>query len=253
MGVEAKETPFLMAAAASLFMSVFSLTLLPHTPPKARNDIVRGIPGLRALEMMKKPTFAVFIVASILACIPLTFYFSFTNEYLNDIGVQNAAGKMTLGQASEVGMMLLMPFIFRRVSVRGILVAGLLAWSVRYALLAQGNPGSRMWMFYVAIALHGICYDFFFMTGQMYTDQEAPDHLRGTAQGFITLVTYGIGMLVGSLLSGVAVDFFTTTQYGATVRNWPAFWLSSAGMSFVILLTVALFFRSSEKIRQRAA
>ncbi len=241
MGVEAKETPFLMAGAASLVMSVFSLTLLPHTPPKADAD--RGIPGLGALAMMKNPSFAVFIVASILACIPLTFYFSFTNEYLNDVGVRNAAGKMTLGQASEVGMMLLMPFIFRRVSVRLILMAGLLAWTIRYALLAQGNSGARMWMFYVAIALHGICYDFFFMTGQMYTDQEAPAHLRGTAQGFITLVTYGVVMLVGSLLSGVAVDFFTTTS-----RNWRGFWLSSAAMSFAILLTIALFFRTSARI-----
>ena len=227
-------------------MALFSLTLLPHTPPRGASA-TEGLPGMGALVMMKKPAFAVFIVASILACIPLTFYFSFTNAFLNDAGVVNAAGKMTLGQASEVGMMLLMPFIFRRVSVRGILVAGLLAWTVRYALLAHGNPGSRMWMFYVAIALHGICYDFFFMTGQMYTDQEAPAHLRGTAQGFITLVTYGIGMLAGSLLSGVAVDFFTAAGH----TNWPAFWLSSSGMSFVILLMILLFFRSSAKIQQR--
>jgi nucleoside transporter len=252
MEVEAQVTPFLLAGGASLFMSLFSLTLLPHTPPRKGKDPVGGIPGLGALVMMKKPAFAVFIVASILACIPLTFYFSFTNAYLNDAGVVNAAGKMTLGQASEVGMMLLMPFIFRRVTVKGILVDGLLAWTVRYALLAYGNPGSRMWMFYVAIALHGICYDFFFMTGQMYTDQEAPDHLRGTAQGFITLVTYGIGMLAGSLLSGVAVDFFTTTQGANAVRNWPSFWLSSSAMSFVILLMILVFFRTSAKIRQRA-
>ncbi len=247
MEVEAQVTPFLLAAGASLFMSLFSLTLLPHTPPRG-SAAKEGLPGMGALVLMKKPAFAVFIVASILACIPLTFYFSFTNAFLNDAGVVNAAGKMTLGQASEVGMMLLMPFIFRRVSVRGILVAGLLAWTVRYGLLAHGNPGSRMWMFYIAIALHGICYDFFFMTGQMYTDQEAPAHLRGTAQGFITLVTYGIGMLAGSLLSGVAVDFFTAGGH----TNWPAFWLSSSAMSFVILLMILVFFRSSAKIQQRA-
>jgi nucleoside transporter len=248
MQVEAQVTPFLIAGGASLFMSLFSLTLLPHTPPRPGSGPSDGIPGLGALVMMKKPAFAVFIVASILACIPLTFYFSFTNAFLNDSGVVNAAGKMTIGQISEVGMMLLMPVIFRWVSVKGILVAGLLAWTIRYGLLAQGNPGSGMWMFYIAIALHGICYDFFFMTGQMYTDQEAPAHLRGTAQGFITLVTYGIGMLAGSLLSGVAVDFFTH----GTSRNWQAFWLSSSAMSFAILLVILLFFRTSEKIRQRA-
>jgi nucleoside transporter len=252
LGVEAKATQFYLAAGASLFMSVFSVTLLPHTPPKPKSAVAEGLPGLGALAMMKKQAFAVFVVASFLACIPLTFYFSFTNDYLNDIGVRNAAGKMSLGQASEVGMMLLMPFIFRRVAVKGILLAGLAAWTVRYTLLAFGNPGSGVWMFYVAIILHGICYDFFFMTGQMYTDQEAPAHLRGTAQGFITFVTYGVGMLVGSLLSGVAVDFFTVTRAGAAVREWPSFWLSSAGMSFVILLLVGLFFRSSGRIRQRA-
>jgi nucleoside transporter len=247
MKVEATATPFLLAAGASVVMSLFSLTLLPHTPPRAKGEAVsvRSILGLDALSMMKRPSFAVFIVASILACIPLTFYFSFTNDYLNDVGVQNAAGKMTLGQASEVLMMLSMPFIFRWVTVKYILVAGLLSWTVRYALLAQGNAGSGVWMFYLAIILHGVCYDFFFMTGQMYTDQEAPPHLRGTAQGFITFVTYGVGMLVGSLLSGVTVDYFK--------GNWPAFWLSSAGMSFVILLMILFFFRSSEKIEQKAA
>ena len=247
MKVEATATPFLLAAGASVVMSLFSVTLLPHTPPRAKGEAVtvRSILGLDALSMMKRPSFAVFIVASILACIPLTFYFSFTNDYLNDVGVQNAAGKMTLGQVSEVLMMLSMPFIFRWVTVKYILVAGLLSWTVRYALLAHGNAGSGVWMFYLAIILHGICYDFFFMTGQMYTDQEAPPHLRGTAQGFITFVTYGVGTLMGSLLSGVTVDYFK--------GNWPAFWLSSAGMSFVILLMILFFFRSSEKIEQKAA
>ena len=247
MKVEATSTPFLMAAGASALMSLFSLTLLPHTPPRAKGEAVgvRDILGLDALSMMKWPSFAVFIVASVLACIPLTFYFSFTNDFLNDVGVQNAAGKMTLGQVSEVAMMLLMPLIFRWATVKYILIAGLLSWTVRYGLLAHGNAGSGMWMFYLAILLHGVCYDFFFMTGQMYTDQEAPPHLRGTAQGFITFVTYGVGMLVGSLLSGVTVDYFK--------GNWPKFWLSSAGMSFAILLLILVFFRSSEKIGRKSA
>jgi nucleoside transporter len=253
MGVEASTTPFLLAAGASVVMAVFSL-FLPHTPPAAKGQPknVRSILGLDALVMFKQPSFRIFIIASILACIPLTFYFSFTNAYLNDVKVQNAAGKMTLGQASEVIMMLLMPFIFRRVTVKGILLMGMLAWSIRYALLAFGNAEGNMWMFYIAILLHGICYDFFFMTGQLYTDQEAPQHLRSAAQGLITFVTYGIGMFIGSLLSGVSVDFFSTTVAGVVTRNWQSFWLSSALSAFVILLLIAAFFRSRNKVQTSA-
>ncbi len=184
-----------------------------------------------------------------LACIPLTFYFSFTNDYLNDVRVVNAAGKMTLGQGSEVIMMLVMPFVLRRMSVKGILVMGLAAWAIRYTLLAYGNAGPGVWMFYIAILLHGVCYDFFFMTGQLYTDQQAPAHLRSAAQGFITFITYGVGMYAGSLLSGSALDFFTTGTGTTAVRDWKTFWLSSAAGAFVILLIVAFMFRSKAKIQ----
>lgn len=250
MGVEATTTPFLIAAGASLAMSLFSLTL-PHTPPPNRGQQItaRRILGLDALVMLKDPTFLVFLVASILACIPLTFYFSFTNAYLNDLHVVNSAGKMALGQVSEVAMMLLMPFIFRRVSVKTILLMGMLAWTVRYALLAYGNPDSGMWMFYVAILLHGICYDFFFMTGQLYTDMRAPSNLRSAAQGLITFMTYGVGMFIGSLLSGRAVDYFTTTTGGVVTHDWKGFWLSSSLGALVILIMIALLFRTSAKVQ----
>ena len=165
----------------------------------------------------------------------------------------NAAGKMSLGQVSEVGMMLLMPLIFRYLSVRAIIVLGLVCWVVRYLLLAFGDPGGNMWMFYGAILLHGASYDFFFMTGQLYTDQEAPPHLRNAAQGFIVFLTYGIGMLVGSLLSGAAVDYFTHTEAGKVVRDWHTFWLSSSAMAGVILLMILLTFRTSAKIRPNEA
>src|SRR6202020_3520527 len=149
LGIETSPASFLLAAGASLVMSVFSLTL-PHTPPPSKGQAVtiRQVLGLDALVMFKRKSFAVFAVASILACIPLTFYFSFTNAYLNDLHVPNAAGKMALGQASEVVMMLLMPFILSRLSVKNILMMGLLAWSVRYMLLGYGNADSGMWMFY---------------------------------------------------------------------------------------------------------
>jgi nucleoside transporter len=252
MGIEKSATPFLLASGASLVMSAFCLTL-PHTPPAAKGEriTVRKIIGLDALVMLKKRSYLVFVIASILACIPLTFYFSFTNTYLNEIGVSNAAGKMSLGQVSEVVMMLLMPFIFRRVTVKGILMLGLFAWFVRYMLLAYGNPGSGMWMFYAAILLHGICYDFFFMTGQLYTDQEAPMNLRGTAQGLITFLTYGVGMFAGSLLSGGAVDFFTTKTGGIVTRNWHGFWTSSAFAALLILVFVALAFKNRDKVQTK--
>jgi len=250
--VEASPTPFLFAAAAAIVMCIFSLVALPHTPPPARGQkvTVRSVLGLDALAMMKDRSYFIFVIASFLACIPLTFYYSFTNLFLNEVGVQNAAGKMSLGQVSEVGMMLAMPFVFRVFTVRGILLMGLGSWALRYVLLAYGDPGPGVWMFYLAILLHGVCFDFFFVTGQLYTNQEAPAHLRNTAQGFITVVTYGFGMLVGSFLSGYALDYFTsTTGEGVVVRDWMSFWLSSAAMSAAIGLLVLIFFTSRARIR----
>lgn len=252
--IEASSQPFLIAAGVSVVMALFCLTL-PHTPPanRGRSVTLRQILGLDALVMLKDRSFAIFLLASVLACIPLTFYFSFTNAFLNEVGVVNAAGKMTLGQFSEVLVMLAMPAIFLRVSVRGILLLGLAAWSLRYLLLAFGNASDRMWMFYVAIIIHGVCYDFFFMTGQLYTDGEAPASLRNTAQGLYTFVTYGVGMFLGSLLSGGAVDFFTITVNGATVRNWSAFWLSSSAGALVLFVAIAFFFQSRRMIRKNEA
>jgi nucleoside transporter len=252
MQVEATTTPFLLGAGASAVMCVFSLVALPHTPPARGQQVsLRTILGLDALEMLKDRSYLVFVMASFLACIPLTFYYSFTNLFLNEAGVQNAAGKMSLGQVSEIGMMIAMPLVFRVWSVRTILLLGLGSWAVRYVLLAYGDAGAAVWMFYIAIILHGVCFDFFFVTGQLYTDQAAPAHLRSTAQGFITVVTYGFGMLVGSFLSGYALDYYSTTTGATIARDWLSFWLSSAAMSAAIGLLVLLFFRSRVMIRPR--
>ena len=235
---------FKVAAAAAVVMAIYSITSLPHTPPPARGQAVtwqRAV-GLDTLSMMKEPSFAIFIVASILACVPLTFYYSFANAYLNDLRVPNAGFMMTLGQWAEVAMLLAMPALFRFVSIRGVLLLGLASWALRYLLLAYGNADSGIWMFYLAILLHGNCYDFFFVAGQLYTDQEAPAHLRSSAQGFIAFVTYGIGMYGGSVLSGVARDYFPT---------WQSFWLSSAIMSAAIMFLVLFFFRSRTMIRAK--
>ena len=250
LAVEASPKQFLISAAFSVLMSAFCLTL-PHTPPPARGRKAswRSILGVDAMVMLRDRSYLVFLIASVLFCIPLTFYFSFTNAFLNDIGVHNAAGKMSLGQASEVGMMLLMPVIFRNFRLKTILCAGLMAWALRYALLAAGDAGGRMWMLYGAILLHGICFDFFTITGQIYTDHEAPAHLRSTAQGFLTFLTYGIGMFAGSILSGVTVDFFTTSAG----RNWQAFWLSSSIGSLLIFILVAAAFRSRATVTGKAA
>jgi nucleoside transporter len=246
--MERSATPFRIAAVASVVMGLYCLTL-PHTPPTANTGPFswRAAIGLDALIMMRDRSFAVFVIASVLACIPLAFYFSFTNAYLNEAGVINAAGKMTLGQVAEIVMMLLMPLIFRRLGLKMILLLGLGAWSIRYVMLAYGNAGELMWMFYGAILLHGICYDFFFMTGQLYTEQQAPQHLRGTAQGLLMFLTYGLGIFMGSLVSGWTVDFFTRAQ----VRDWRAFWLSSATSAFLILLLLVVFFQSHVRIRTK--
>jgi nucleoside transporter len=246
-GLENQAGQFLVGAGAAVALAVFSLVALPHTPPPAKGQVVtwqRAV-GLDTLGMMKDRSFAVFIVASILACIPLTFYYSFANAYLNDVQppISNPGAIMTLGQWAELGMLLAMPVLFRFVSIRGVLLIGLASWAARYLLLAYGDSGPGIWMFYVAILLHGACYDFFFVAGQLYTDQEAPSHLRSSAQGFITFVTYGIGMYIGSVLSGVARDYFPT---------WESFWLSSAVMSGAIFLLVLLFFRSKTMIRAGA-
>ncbi|HWD99047.1 MAG TPA: MFS transporter [Bryobacteraceae bacterium] len=244
---------FLVAMAASIVMAVISVALIPHTPPKAKGTepSLRAALGLDALVMLKQKAYLVFAIASVLACIPITFYYSFANDYFNDVRVQNAAGKMSLGQVSEVVMMLLMPFIFRFMTVRAIVIFGLICWTARYLLLAFGDAGSGVWMFYLAIILHGASYDFFFLTGQLYTDQEAPAHLRNTAQGFILFATFGVGMLAGSLISGGALDYFTHTTAGQTARDWHSFWLSTAAMTAVILLIVAFAFRTRAKIRPR--
>jgi nucleoside transporter len=240
--LEASNGQFLVAAAAAVVMAIYSIAALPHTPPPARGQQVtwqRAV-GLDTLSMMKQTNFMIFIIASILACIPLTFYYSFANAYLNDLRVPNAGFIMTLGQWAEVVMLLAMPALFRFLSIRWVLLLGLASWTLRYLLLGYGNADGGIWMFYLAILLHGNCYDFFFVAGQLYTDQEAPSHLRSSAQGFIAFVTYGVGMYMGSILSGVARDYFPT---------WQSFWLSSAIMSAAIMFLVLFFFRSTTMIR----
>jgi nucleoside transporter len=249
---EATAMPLKLAAGCSLLLAIYSLTL-PHTPPlkTAQSDegfrVSRIVPT-EAVRLLKDRSFAVFVLASFLICIPLQFYYVFTNPFLVEIGVANAVGKMTLGQGSELLCMLLIPWFFRRLGVKYMLIAGMSAWALRYVLFAFGNPGAGMWMLYLGILLHGICYDFFFVTGQIYVDRKAPLAYRAAAQGMLTLITYGAGMLVGSYLSGWVVDrFATVATNGSATHDWRPIWLISGGLSAIVLLVFWLAFHEKEQ------
>jgi nucleoside transporter len=237
---------FVLAAISSLALGIFCFSL-PHTPPSKLGHAVtiRDILGLDALALMKNRSFAIFILGSFLVCIPLQFYYAFTNAYMSEIGVENATAKMAFGQVSEIGFMLVMPLFFVRLGVKKMLLIGMAAWMVRYVLFAYGVNGPAMWMLYIGILLHGICYDFFFVTGQIYVDREAPSHLRGAAQGFIAFVTLGFGMFIGSYLSGLVVDLYRTE--GAIPHDWFMIWLVPAAGAAAVLVLFAVAFQDRER------
>ena len=254
MGVENTAIPLQLAAGSSLLMGLYSFSL-PHTPPKSRGKkvTVSDVLGLEALGMMKEWSFAVFVVCSLLICIPLAFYYNFTNMFLNAHEVTNAAGKQTFGQMSEVFFMLVMPFFFVRLGVKKMLLIGMIAWGVRYFFFAYGNPGSGMWMWYIGILLHGICYDFFFVTGQLYVDRKAPPSVRASAQGLIGVITYGIGMVIGSqLISGRVVDMYKLAEpIGKVEHNWRSIWLVPGVMAIVITILFVLTFHDNTKVNHK--
>jgi nucleoside transporter len=239
LALEATALPMRIAAGASIALGLYSLAL-PHTPPHAAGKPFRARDaiGLDALSLMRDRSFATFIVGSFLLCIPLQFYYAFTNLFLNEIGLPEPASKMTLGQVSEIGFMLLLPWFLVRFGVKRILVFGMAAWALRYLLFAQGDAGSLVWMLYVGILLHGICYDFFFVTGQIYVDQRATREIRASAQGFLAFVTHGLGLFVGSWLSGTIVEANAT----GTGHDWPSIWIVPAVTAVVILIAFALLF-----------
>jgi nucleoside transporter len=248
LGIEATPMPMRIAAVGSIILGLFCFAL-PHTPPLKKSRVtLRDVLGLDALSLLTERSFAVFVLGSFLICIPLQFYYAFANLFLNELHVSNAAGKMTLGQMSEIFFMLVMPWFFRRLGVKYMLLVGMAAWTARYALFAYGDNGALVWMLYGGILLHGICYDFFFVTGQIYVDQKAPGDLRAAAQGFIAFVTLGVGMLIGSWVSGRVVDAFRVADGHA----WNGIWLVPAAASAAVLVIFALFFRSAGAAPSRA-
>jgi nucleoside transporter len=240
--IEPTRIPMLIAAGAQLILGVYCLAL-PHTPPSrpTGGQSASDVLGLGALDLMKQWPFFVFVVGSFLICIPLQFYYTWTNAFLNELGVPNAAFIQTFGQWSEIGFMVLMPLFFAVLGVKWMLLVGMLAWTLRYVLFAFGDAQSDMWMLYVGILLHGICYDFFFVTGQIYVDNKAPAHVRAAAQGFIAFVTLGLGLFVGSIVSGRVVEHYKTSGQ-AIEHDWQSIWLIPAAMAGAVMILFALLF-----------
>jgi nucleoside transporter len=240
--MDASNVPLKIGAAALVVLGVFALTL-PHTPPPAAGKpfSVRDVLGLDALALMKDRSFFVFVLGSFLLCIPLQFYYAFTNLFLNETGMAEPATKMTMGQMSEIGFMILMPWFLVRLGVKRMLLIGMATWTLRYMLFAYGNADAAIWMLYLGIVVHGICYDFFFVTGQIYVDQRADIRIRSAAQGFIALVTLGLGQLIGSWLSGVVVQQYTLP--GNAGHVWRSVWIVPAAGAFGVLILFALLFK----------
>lgn len=249
MNIENTNIPMLMAAAASIILGLFSF-VLPDTPPQQRVGKVSlaSVLGLDALRMMKEKSFAVLIISTLLISIPFAMYFQYTNMSMNEAGINNVAGIMSIGQMSEVLFMILMPLIFVRLGVKRMLLMGMFAWVVRYLLFAFGNNAELVWFFYLGIFLHGVCYDFFYVTVQIYVDKKAPATLRASFQGLITFLTYGLGWLIGTNLSGWELQRLQILgETGQVVgHNWESLMLVPAAIALVVAIFFLLFFKTEK-------
>ncbi len=237
---------FLLAGTAALVLGLLSFTL-PKTPPKVSEGKIKigDIIGLDALRLLKDKNFLIFFISSILICIPLAFYYQNAHPFLTAAGVENPTGKMAIGQISEALFLLLIPVFFARFGFKKTILVGMLAWAVRYILFAYGNGGDLSFMLITGIALHGICYDFFFVSGQIYTNSKAGEKYKSAAQGLITLATYGIGMLIGFAVAGWITDNYKTVE--GTI-NWFMVWIIPAGISLVVFVIFALLFQDKNKL-----
>ncbi|MBE9667369.1 nucleoside permease [Mucilaginibacter boryungensis] len=237
---------FLMASISSLVLGLFSFTL-PATPPKIKGQKVSisQMLGLDALKLLKDRNFLVFFIASILICIPLAFYYSNASNYLVDLKIEKPLLKMTIGQFSEAAFILCLPLFFKKFGIKKTILVGMLGWALRYALFAYGNGGDLAFMLIVGIALHGVCYDFFFVAGQIYTDSKAGPQYKSAAQGLITLATYGVGMLIGFYVAGLISDAYNSSAG----HDWRMIWLIPAGIAAVVMLLFAALFRNGETVK----
>ncbi|SFR60028.1 nucleoside permease [Maribacter stanieri] len=241
---------FLMTAIASLILGLFSFTL-PKTPPRAVSTgevNIKEILGLDSLSLFKDKNFLIFFISSVLICIPLAFYYQNANPFLVEIGMDNPTGKMTLGQISEIAFMLLLPYFFTKFGFKKTILFAMGAWVVRYLLFAFGDVEELGFMLIVGIALHGICYDFFFVSGQIYTDSKAGEKFKSSAQGLITLATYGVGMLIGFWIAG-KISTAYLLEDGKHV--WETIWMYPAGFALAVFILFAIFFKT-EKIEYQS-
>jgi nucleoside transporter len=238
---------FYLAGGASIVLAIFSLSL-PHTPPqKTGKDVAIGeLLGLDALSLMKKPSFAIFIGCMFLICIPLYFYFVMMGIYLTEIGWTRIAGKMSLAQVSDVIFMLMLPIMLKRLGYKKTIFLGILAWCARYFFLAGSVSLAAMSapLIFVAILLHGVCYDFLFIAGQLYVDDQANPRIRAACQGFIAFILWGVGAFVGTMIAGKVLAMYEiTNSAGAIVHDWEKIWQVPAILSVAVLLVFAIFFR----------
>jgi len=236
---------FLMTAVASAILGVFSFTL-PKTPPSQSGGekvSISDILGLDALKLLKDRNFLVFFLSSVLICIPLAFYYQNLSPFLTESGVENSTAIASIGQVSEVVFMLLLPFFFKKYGFKKTILVGMLAWALRYVLFAYGNTGELFFTIITGILLHGVCYDFFFVAGQIYTDSKAGEKVKSAAQGLITLATYGVGMLVGFYIAGKITDANVLADGGHT---WQSIWTFPAIFAIVVFVIFAFLFKNEE-------
>lgn len=240
---------FLMASVASLILGLLSF-VLPKTPPvklaPGEKVSISKVLGLDAIKLLKNSNFLIFFLCSILICIPLAFYYQYANPFLSEVGLSNPTGKMTIGQISEALCLLLLPVFFTRFGFKNTILVGMLCWALRYALFAYGDAGEYTFMLIIGIALHGICYDFFFVSGQIYTDAKAGVENKSAAQGLITLATYGVGQLIGFWVAGYVSDMYQSVKDSSVEQFWTNVWLVPAAIAFIIMLLFAVLFKKED-------
>ena len=239
---------FLMAAIASAILGLFSFTL-PKTPPSSKGEkvTISDILGLEAIGLLKGRNFLIFFISSILISIPLAFYYQNANPFLSEIGMEDPTAMMSIGQVSEALFLLLIPYFFKKFGFKITILSGMLAWTLRYLLFAYGDTGELVFMLILGIALHGICYDFFFVSGQIYTDSKAGPKIKSAAQGLITLATYGFGMLIGFWVAGMVSDMYLNADGS---HDWQQIWIIPAAFAFLVMILFAIFFKD-EKIEKK--